>query len=70
MEPLINYGVPCMSMGFLVNPDDAIVWRGLMVCSEARNMHEGCPNSTPYVRSRNMGCIFRFVGHRQCAAGI
>lgn len=33
MEPLINYGVPCMSMGFLVNPDDAIVWRGLMVCS-------------------------------------
>lgn len=32
MEPLLNYGVPCISMGFLVDPKDAIVWRGLMVC--------------------------------------
>lgn len=31
MKPLINYGVKCMSMGFLVKEDAAIIWRGLMV---------------------------------------
>ncbi|CAO3613840.1 unnamed protein product [Cunninghamella echinulata] len=29
--PLINYGVQCMSMGFLVDKEAPIVWRGLMV---------------------------------------
>ncbi|KAG9098061.1 hypothetical protein FS749_004789 [Ceratobasidium sp. UAMH 11750] len=31
--PLVNHGLPCMSMGFLVpqDSDSAIVWRGLMV---------------------------------------
>lgn len=31
--PLVNHGIPCMSMGFLVpqDKDTAIVWRGLMV---------------------------------------
>ena len=29
--PLTNYGLKAMSMGFLVPPDNAIVWRGLMV---------------------------------------
>ncbi|XP_022062648.1 iron-sulfur protein NUBPL isoform X3 [Acanthochromis polyacanthus] len=33
MIPLINYGVPCMSMGFLVEDTAPIVWRGLMVMS-------------------------------------
>ncbi|XP_023138251.1 iron-sulfur protein NUBPL [Amphiprion ocellaris] len=33
MIPLINYGVPCMSMGFLVEDAAPIVWRGLMVMS-------------------------------------
>ncbi|GAM19637.1 hypothetical protein SAMD00019534_028120 [Acytostelium subglobosum LB1] len=33
MIPLQNYGVKCMSMGFLVEPEDAIVWRGPMVMS-------------------------------------
>ncbi|KAK7111217.1 hypothetical protein V1264_010889 [Littorina saxatilis] len=33
MEPLVNYGVKCMSMGFLVDETSAIVWRGLMVMS-------------------------------------
>ncbi|XP_076605328.1 iron-sulfur cluster transfer protein NUBPL [Chaetodon auriga] len=33
MIPLINYGVPCMSMGFLVEDVAPIVWRGLMVMS-------------------------------------
>ncbi|TMS21668.1 Iron-sulfur protein NUBPL [Larimichthys crocea] len=33
MIPLINYGIPCMSMGFLVEDVAPIVWRGLMVMS-------------------------------------
>ncbi|XP_061889955.1 iron-sulfur protein NUBPL isoform X1 [Entelurus aequoreus] len=33
MLPLTNYGVPCMSMGFLVEDGAPIVWRGLMVMS-------------------------------------
>jgi ATP-binding protein involved in chromosome partitioning len=30
MEPMINHGVQVMSIGFLVNPDDAMIWRGPM----------------------------------------
>lgn len=29
--PLSNFGVPLMSMGYLVKPENAVVWRGLMV---------------------------------------
>ncbi|EGW33633.1 uncharacterized protein SPAPADRAFT_136560 [Spathaspora passalidarum NRRL Y-27907] len=29
--PLSNYGVQSMSMGYLVSPEQAVVWRGLMV---------------------------------------
>jgi len=29
--PLENYGVKCMSIGFLVNAEDPVVWRGPMV---------------------------------------
>ncbi|ORZ40942.1 P-loop containing nucleoside triphosphate hydrolase protein [Catenaria anguillulae PL171] len=28
--PLSNYGVQCMSMGFLVREEDPVVWRGMM----------------------------------------
>lgn len=38
MLPLINYGVKCMSMGFLVNKDSPIVWRGLMVMSAVQQL--------------------------------
>ena len=31
MLPLVNYGVRCMSMGFLMEQDVAAVWRGPMV---------------------------------------
>ncbi|XP_057666378.1 iron-sulfur protein NUBPL isoform X1 [Diorhabda carinulata] len=31
MEPLVNYGVKCMSMGFLVGKEAPVIWRGLMV---------------------------------------
>ena len=30
MEPLSNYGVQVMSIGFLVEPDQAMIWRGPM----------------------------------------
>ena len=30
MEPMQNHGVQVMSIGFLVNPDDAMIWRGPM----------------------------------------
>ena len=30
MEPLVNHGVQVMSIGFLVNPDEAMIWRGPM----------------------------------------
>ncbi|CAB4000668.1 iron-sulfur NUBPL-like [Paramuricea clavata] len=33
MEPLKDYGISCMSMGFLVDEKSPIVWRGLMVMS-------------------------------------
>jgi ATP-binding protein involved in chromosome partitioning len=31
MEPLENYGVQVMSIGFLINADDPMIWRGPMV---------------------------------------
>lgn len=31
MIPIENYGVKCMSIGFLVDKDAPIVWRGPMV---------------------------------------
>ncbi|KAF2895987.1 hypothetical protein ILUMI_10187 [Ignelater luminosus] len=31
MEPLVNYGVKCMSMGFLIAEGAPVIWRGLMV---------------------------------------
>jgi ATP-binding protein involved in chromosome partitioning len=31
IQPLVNYGVEVISMGFLVDPDQPVVWRGPMV---------------------------------------
>ena len=38
MKPLVNYGVKCMSMGFLVEEKNAIVWQGLMVMSAIQRL--------------------------------
>jgi ATP-binding protein involved in chromosome partitioning len=39
--PLANFGVKAMSMGFLVPPENAIVWRGLMVMKALQQLlHE------------------------------
>jgi len=38
MEPLINFGVKCMSMGFLVEENAPVVWRGMMVMQAIQRM--------------------------------
>lgn len=41
MIPKENYGVKCMSIGFLVDKDAPIVWRGPMVMSALQKMAKG-----------------------------
>jgi len=38
MNPMVNYGVECMSMGFLVEEETPIIWRGPMVMSALEQM--------------------------------
>jgi ATP-binding protein involved in chromosome partitioning len=38
LKPLENYGVKCMSMGFLVPEDSPMIWRGPMVSSALQQM--------------------------------
>lgn len=38
MAPLENYGVQIMSIGFLIKPDDAMIWRGPMVVGALEQM--------------------------------
>ncbi|MDH3915540.1 MAG: iron-sulfur cluster carrier protein ApbC [Chromatiales bacterium] len=33
LDPLVGYGIQCMSIGFLVDEDEAVVWRGPMATS-------------------------------------
>src|SRR5258707_15533719 len=36
--PLVNYGVKCMSMGFMIAEDTPMIWRGPMVISALQQM--------------------------------
>ncbi|MCK6452897.1 MAG: iron-sulfur cluster carrier protein ApbC [Alphaproteobacteria bacterium] len=38
LQPMTNYGVACMSMGFLVAEDTPMIWRGPMVMSALEQM--------------------------------
>jgi len=38
LQPMMNYGVACMSMGFLVAEDTPMIWRGPMVMSALEQM--------------------------------
>jgi ATP-binding protein involved in chromosome partitioning len=38
LEPMTNYGIKCMSMGFLVAEDTPMIWRGPMVMSALQQM--------------------------------
>src|SRR5439155_7710447 len=41
LSPLENYGLRCMSMGFLVPEDTPMIWRGPMVTSALQQMLRG-----------------------------
>jgi ATP-binding protein involved in chromosome partitioning len=41
MLPVSNFGIKCMSMGFLVKPEESIVWRGPMVMGAIEKMVHG-----------------------------
>jgi len=41
MLPVMNYGIGCMSMGLLVDPNSAVVWRGPMVMGALDKMVHG-----------------------------
>jgi hypothetical protein len=41
MLPVSNFGIKCMSMGFLVKPEESIVWRGPMVMGAIEKMIHG-----------------------------
>ncbi|KAI3910083.1 hypothetical protein MKW92_009095, partial [Papaver armeniacum] len=41
MIPVENHGVRCMSIGFLVEKDAPIVWRGPMVMKALENLTRG-----------------------------
>lgn len=38
IEPVVNYGVKMLSIGFFVNPEDAILWRGTMASNALGQM--------------------------------
>jgi ATP-binding protein involved in chromosome partitioning len=38
LRPMENYGIKCMSIGFLVSEDTAMIWRGPMVMSALNQM--------------------------------
>jgi len=38
LQPMVNFGVRCMSMGFLVAEDTPMIWRGPMVMSALEQM--------------------------------
>jgi ATP-binding protein involved in chromosome partitioning len=38
LQPMTNYGIECMSMGFLVPEDTPMIWRGPMVMSALQQM--------------------------------
>lgn len=40
MEPLINYGIQVSSIGFLIDPDEPMVWRGPMVTQALQQLLE------------------------------
>jgi ATP-binding protein involved in chromosome partitioning len=38
LEPMVNHGIKCMSIGFLVAEDTPMIWRGPMVMSALQQM--------------------------------
>jgi len=40
MEPLVNHGIEANSIGFMINPDEPMVWRGPMVTQALQQLLE------------------------------
>ena len=38
IEPIVNYGVKMLSIGFFVNPDEAVLWHGAMACNALKQL--------------------------------
>ena len=38
IEPIENYGIKMLSIGFFINPDDALVWRGPMATNALKQL--------------------------------
>ena len=38
MEPIISHGIQTMSMGYLIDPDTPVVWRGPMVTNTLQQL--------------------------------
>jgi len=38
IQPIVAWGMPTMSIGYMVNPDDAMIWRGPMVMGALEQM--------------------------------
>ena len=38
IQPIENYGVKMLSIGFFVNPDEAVLWRGAMACNALKQL--------------------------------
>jgi len=38
IEPIENYGIKLLSIGFFINPDDALVWRGPMATNALKQL--------------------------------
>ena len=41
LVPLVSYGVKCMSIGFLIDPDTPAIWRGPMIMKALEQMFNG-----------------------------
>ena len=50
IEPAANYGVKLLSIGFFINKEDAVLWRGAMA-SNALKQLIGDANSRPWLRA-------------------
>ncbi len=40
IKPIVNYGIKMLSIGFFVNPDDPLIWRGPMATSALKQLME------------------------------
>lgn len=62
MKPMINYGISCMSIGFIVKEDSPVVWRGLMVNYPPLTLHSSL-SLTSFLSSQVMKALEQLMRH-------